>query len=688
MKKKVVELFKNADGNALPFVIIIGVILMLLVVSMMTIAIGGINFTQISLESRQAYIDAKSVTEYGRVLIEKKIAESKSVPLTDRDSANTTGDVLYYINGLRPSPTEPMVFSESSSLTGTTIGVVKLKWDKTSITGDADDKIATTEYTAFVESQGLRRKLNYEIPFTYVVETKKTGTIPEPPNDPKVFPSNKDTEIRIGHKGLECFLLGEGDGSPYEKNNVLDVVPNNDNKFSKLNVNITRFEFLQSKKLILAANQVEISVPMPNVYNPIYHIGRKTGDTFDTKWIYFKDGYTPDKGDWNSSDNVLRAKDIKINGNINLGYGSTLDIECENLIVTGNVDLSTQTAANKIKAKNIVINGNLNLFDRTKLTIDCPNVWLGSLTSGATTPELQMNNVKYFKAGAMNVNHDMKLTIVGAAGNGNNQVEVGSLEGTSNAQKISISGIYLFNCLGNFTQKCSEGGFVNIQSKIIKIGGDLTLSEIRDANSRFLTNYFLCGGNTNFNLITGGFFIGDSGIATSCVKFVGTYSQVESQVDLYGSQMIFFNGNVQMGASGGNRSFRLQLKSDNIYFQGSQVVANSGQNQPNRIICTGFSNPQSTKVYLQNGASESSVVAGKYVGYSTNELSDSTLVPGDFSLISFPNPPTADGGSTGGGTGSGTGGSGGSGGTGGSGGSTDEEVNVTVTPKNDKQIYY
>lgn len=685
MKKKVVELFKNADGNALPFVIIIGVILMLLVVSMMTIAIGGINFTQISLESRQAYIDAKSVTEYGRTLIEKKIAESKTVPLTDRDSANTTGDILYYINGLRPSPTEPIVFTESSALTGTTIGVVKLKWDKTNITGDAEDKIATTEYTAFVETQGLRRKLNYELLFTYVVETKKNGTIPKPPD---VEPSTQNTEIIIGKQGLECTLRGEGYGAHFEKKDVLDVVPNSDNKFSNLNVNITRFEFLQSKKLILAANQVEISVPMPNVYNPIYHIGRKTGDTFDTKLISFKNGYTPDNGGGNSSDNVLRAKDITINGDINLGYGSTLDIDCENLFVTGNVNLSAQTAVNKIKAKNIVINGNLYLSHATKLVIDCPNVWLGSLTSGATTPELQMNNVKYFKAGAMNVNDRMKLTIVGAAGNGNNQVEVGSLEGTSVGQKITISGIYLFNCLGNFTQNCSESGFVNIQSRIIKIGGDLTISDMGDANSRFLTNYFLCGGNTSFTRIKDGFFIGDSGVATSCVKFAGAYSQVESQIKLYGNQIILFNGNVKMGTSGGNRSFRLQLQSDNIYFQGSQVVANSGQYQPNRIICTGFSNPQSAKVYLQNGASESLVAAGKYIGYSTNELSDSTLVPGDFSLISFPNPPVADGGSTGGGTGSETGGSGGSGGTGGSGGSTDEEVIVTVTPKNDKQVYY
>ncbi|WP_373485049.1 hypothetical protein [Acetobacterium malicum] len=682
MKKKVIQLFKNSDGNALPFVIIIGVVLMLLVVSMMTAAIGGINFTQISLESRQAYIDAKSVTEYGRVLIDKKIAESKSVLLSDRDSTNTTGEILYYINGMRPSPTEPMVFSESSSLTGTTIGVVKLKWDKTNITGDVDHKIATTEYTAFVETQGLRRKLNYELPFTYVVETKKTGTTPDVPDEPTVSPSTENTEILIGHKGLECFIQGDGIGQKYEKDNILEVVPNNNN-FSKLNVNITRFEFLQSKKLVLASNQVVISAPMPNVYNPSYTIGQKTGDTFDTKLISFKSGYTPDNGGGSSSDNRLRAKEITINGDVNLGYGSTLDIECDNLFITGNINLSTQTAVNKIKAKNIVINGNLYLSHATKLMIDCPNVWLGSLTSGATTPELEVKNVKYFKAGAMNVNDKMKLTIVGASGNENNQVEVGSLEGTSNGQKISISGIYLFNCLGNFTQKCSEGGFVSIQSKVIKIAGDLTLSEIGDANSKFLTNYFICGGNTSFNLMTGGFFIGDSGIATSCIKFAGAYRQVESQIKLYGNQIISFNGNVQLGTSGANRSFRLELKSDNIYFQGSQVVTNSGEYQPNRIICAGFSNPQSAKVYLKNGASSPAVAAGKYIGYSTNELSDKTLVPGDFSLILFPDPPVADGGTTGGGTGGGTGGSGGTGG-----GGTDEEVIVTVTPKNEMQIYY
>lgn len=680
MKIKKFDLIQNQNGNALPFVIVIGLILMLLVASLMSIAIGGINFTQSSVESRQAYIDAKSVTEYGRVMIEKKIIEITNSPVIDRDAPNQTGEVLFYINGVgfnngqRPDSLTPITFETSNTWGPSTIGVCKWTWEKTNVeylNGDINQKKATTNYTIIIETEGLRRSLNYRLPFTYEVKTVTGGANPPTPGEPTIKPTNVETEILIGHKGLECHINGFGIGTKHEKDDVLEIVPNN--HFNELNINITRFEFLQNKLLVLAANQLLISTAMPNTYNASYKIGQKGGE-FETQLIAFKSGYAPG----GSSENILRAKDITINGNLDLGYGSTLDIDCDNLYITGDVKLSTQTSVNKIKAKNIVINGNLYLSHATKLTIDCPNVWMGSLTSGATTPELQMNNIKYLKTGAMNVNDKMKLTIVGASGNENNQVEVGSLKGTSNGQKISIMGIDSFNCLGNFTQKCSEGGFVNIQSKVVKIAGDLTLSEIGDTNSRFLTNYFICGGNTNFTLIKDGFFIGDSGIATSCIKFAGNYHQVESQIKLYGSQIISFNGNVQLGTSGGNRSFILALRSDNIYFMGNQLVANSGQYQPNRIVCAGYSNPQMTKVLLQSGASHSMVAAGKYVGYSTNELSDTTLTPGVFDQINFPAQPAIADGSTGGGSGGSSGGNsgGGSTGDGGTNGNSGAEASV------------
>ena len=69
MSVKIKEILKEQKGSSLAFVIIIGVIIMIMVVSLLTVANSDFTFTQQTVESRQAYIDAKSVIEFGKIKI-------------------------------------------------------------------------------------------------------------------------------------------------------------------------------------------------------------------------------------------------------------------------------------------------------------------------------------------------------------------------------------------------------------------------------------------------------------------------------------------------------------------------------------------------------------------------------------------------------------------------------------------
>ena len=74
MTIRIKEILKKQNGSSLAFVIIIGVIIMIMVVSLLSVANGGFTFTQQTVESRQAYIDAKSVIEFGKIEIHYRMS--------------------------------------------------------------------------------------------------------------------------------------------------------------------------------------------------------------------------------------------------------------------------------------------------------------------------------------------------------------------------------------------------------------------------------------------------------------------------------------------------------------------------------------------------------------------------------------------------------------------------------------
>lgn len=80
MKLRTKEAIKNNNGSALAFVLIISMVLMVMVGSLLAVSNSGLFFTQESVESRKAYIDAKSVIEFGKIHINEKINAFNTPP--------------------------------------------------------------------------------------------------------------------------------------------------------------------------------------------------------------------------------------------------------------------------------------------------------------------------------------------------------------------------------------------------------------------------------------------------------------------------------------------------------------------------------------------------------------------------------------------------------------------------------
>ncbi len=650
MQDRWMNLKKNQSGSALPFVIILGLVLLIVVASLMTVATGGISFTQTSVESRQAYIDAKSVTEYGKILIEDKVAEmdDPANPLPPQNTDNTTGDIIFYIDGTRSNPNDPLTLTKATTASSATIGVGKLKWKQTVLTGDDENGTATTTYSISVETQNLRRKLNYERTFDYKTETVTTpgtGGIPQAPEKPDLPNLDLNQFSTVGEvqkldwKTINFKVNGSqnyGIGSPVDDNNGVLTVRPADAQFDNCKINLKDIKFINEKTLNIAANKIAITTELPNNWKSTFKFGLKESDTFKTDLLYFVNGY---KIGSSTSTNTLVAKDIYIKGDLEIQDASSLNIDCDNLWITGTLNLNKNLATGKINAKNIIIDGDLKMNSSTTLIADCPNVWVdGQIICDSNKQVMTFKNIQYLKTSDINLRNESALTIMGDPTKDINQVEIGAINSSSSAQKINITDLYYFNCLGITQNGWSPNGATNIESRIVIIDGDLFLNGINANNFKILTEYFVCKGNATFKQLTNTFYIGNVNQKTSCIKFDGTYSQTDAKVVLYGNTNIVFGKNVTIANWGDNV---IDLTSDNIYFMGSIDTQQNYTN--NKILCNGATDLNQANVLLKSSALNPTRDAGKYIGFTTNALTDPTLKPGSFDEISFPPEPSPEG---------------------------------------------
>lgn len=243
---RIKEKLNNEKGSSLAFVLIIGMIIMIMVASLLAVANSDFTFTQETVESRQAYIDAKSVIEYGKIEINKReerlsIAYDALVAALN-DETSTTAEInqikqaildlereVTTIYGDEKNVADTLAFSNGG--TSTVVGKVFVEKIPT-IVGTTD----TSQYVFKVETENLRRKLDYQVDYDYVVTTTPGsggGTFVEPtkptvPTMPTIPTTNisgwLSTKIVVtSWPTIQCTIASNPTKTFTSSNNVLNV---------------------------------------------------------------------------------------------------------------------------------------------------------------------------------------------------------------------------------------------------------------------------------------------------------------------------------------------------------------------------------------------------------------------------------------------------------------------------------
>ncbi|MBC3796776.1 hypothetical protein [Acetobacterium tundrae] len=475
MKLKIIGKLKSEKGASLPFVLIIGMVIMILVASLLAAANSDFTFTQQSLESRQAYIDAKSVIEFGKIEINSRMTALKNkneeiknatdaatltTLISQRATLITTLDDPFTIYGAKDSVTDNLDITtlSLSPASGDALGVCTV-----ALTGAGTD---TTQYAFDIKTQNLKRKLDYKVDFAYKVTTATTATT----NNWKGSSYVPDT------KPINT------DGTDWTKVTTLQ----NQNLTSKTNICVT------------AAAQT-----------------------------YYATQY------------LSASSDIVFQGNLVIKKNTTLYIQCNQLWVTGSITLE--------EGSTLIVTGNGN-NNKKQMIVD-----------------------GLIKSDTNNLNHSEDINI-------------------SNLDYFESKGLNLYGSNGS--------DFFKLDSKTIKINGDVSLNNIEGYNynngvstTEITTQYFDCSGKTSIENSGSSsipfVFASIDGILN--IRFVGGYDQQDSHVDINDANLVIFGSSFYLKSS--NKQYdsyrdytnwwssywdyfywdHLYVEANNIYLEGTSI---------------------------------------------------------------------------------------------------------------------
>ena len=417
MGKRIIEKLKNQQGSSLAFVLIIGMMIMIMVASLLAVANSDFTFTQETVESRQAYIDAKSVIEYGKIEINERMkwleienknlkdlytelakADSTEVSTIQTQINNKIAEieaymkVPYYIGG-----DEKNIAGTLKEITGESDAVGILNVTPEVVTAKTVSSSEELKYVFKITTQKLRRKLDYQADFNYTPATSTQVTPGTPAVIPDfVNPDWRDTQIKAKKEKKEkekekednknndpVFCVIQGDGAqkeyyPLEQKLVvmarsLDLAVGKDDKNNDKN---DKFDWQNGQNLDLTARNIDVVVPIPqdNVAGAKFNI-TALRDASNPGQIRFEENYIQVNGDVNT----LSADNIVFMGNLEINNDSYLVINCANLWVEGNITINTNDPKklNDISAANIFVNGTITTTSNVKWTYT--NFWLNGV---------------------------------------------------------------------------------------------------------------------------------------------------------------------------------------------------------------------------------------------------------------------------------------------------------------------
>ncbi|MEA4805999.1 hypothetical protein [Acetobacterium wieringae] len=449
MSIRIIEKLKNQQGSSLAFVLIIGMIIMIMVASLLAVANSDFTFTQETVESRQAYIDAKSVIEYGKIEInsrEKELSAAYQALVAERNNKEPSETTIQRlladiaalerkvttIYGNETNPSGSLSFSNDGTMTE--FGKVSVQKNETVV-----NTTDTSQYIFKVETENLRRKLDYQTDFKYEVKTipGSSGTL-VPPNRPDLvtlFPC-PDTNV---NSWVKTQLTGSADGlstqckitdtaepyrSDYDSGSKLNIL--NVNAGSK-DLDVNAFSWANNSVLNLTAKNIYFTalIPTASVNNISYNI---TADQTSGEIRFQKDYIQKNKGK-----NTLKAKNIVFEGNLEIYDSNELVINCDTLWVKGNIMINTSTGSNSkliIHAKNVIIDNpkknqasNVLIGSTSSLDLNCSESLL--ITGDIRVCYPEKNAAEYGSGSSININA-INACILNTHNKHNGKVYIGS----------------------------------------------------------------------------------------------------------------------------------------------------------------------------------------------------------------------------------------------------------------------
>lgn len=527
MSVKIKEILKEQKGSSLAFVIIIGVIIMIMVVSLLTVANSDFTFTQQTVESRQAYIDAKSVIEFGKIEINKREKELSAAykayiaALNDETSTPTTiQERRDDISALESKTTS--IYGDENNVAGTLsfssdpekkeLGKVFVKQNPPA--GNAMD---TSHYIFKVETENLRRKLDYQVDFKYVMSTGGTGSGSSSVPNPQVIVSDlnnlektlvereisgwKTTKIEIESWSqtpkTKCTI-----GEPSEKTYLSQYQPQINNDMlaiseSALNLKIGVFTWPNSPSLNLTAKNICFNeYPSNSDGESTFNITAVRSSTEPSE-IRFTQNYL--QTNRNNKTNSLIADNVVFEGDLTIENSSKLNIQCHTLVVKGKIDVK-ESSEFILNANNVIVDGEIAIRSAGKLTWNCRNILIkGDVNPKSSTAVIEFLNINYLQTQDINLSDKCHLTVTGSNAS-SSQMKVGAIKSyESNAYQLNITNLWSFSCDGLSLNTNSSLALV---SNVIKINGALTLGP-QLINSVIKTQYFDCSGMTTIDDLTG-----------------------------------------------------------------------------------------------------------------------------------------------------------------------------------------
>jgi|GEM_PF-1483513 len=640
---------KNQGGSALAYVLIFSVIIMVLVVGLLTVAQSGISFTQQTVESRQAYIDAKSVIEYGKTIInvwESELADANEKLATAKqnyESALAAGEdasalktiydtALVNLNKLQDENIKYYIYWDGDKVatslkedifedsTKQIVGFVFLETNSNS-----EEVYNTSKYTFFVETQDLRRLLDYQVIF----DGGSGGGSDEPTDDSSGWLATQ-IKRKNTYQEIQCVIQKTGNTKGYDSvNKVLTVNEpalslNIGKDKNNPNVNNTKFEWWQECDLILTAKNICFTAGFPTDANSVWksEFTIKADDQIRIKQDYIQNNNDASLTNTFEADNIVFEGDLTLNNNANLeidcknlwikgdlnidssgGTESKLIINAENIYIGdyenktgGNVTVADRSQLNWSCTNNIMIRGDLKLLtnsaspenyltaknisigtsanpvnmivqNATRVIWNCDNFWLhGDMTTTTSGSYQEFNNIEYFQAGTINLSNKCTLKIDGKDSSDNQVIVDNIIPLESNAYTLEIKDLALFKCNGDLG--LTDNSTMDLEADNILISGNVLFSFTNNINIK--TDYLDILGTTTINRTYKEVLI--DGLSNLKARFNGGYDQTNSTVTIRNADKTIFSGaNFKFGGDGVG-SATLNIASDSSYIDAQNVA--------------------------------------------------------------------------------------------------------------------